>query len=382
MLNKQTKFKSVANAILIVSFIIAIYTPLVGSILNLGVESEEAFLSSELRPPQKFPKLTLIKSSPVGFIKGIEQYYNDRFAFRKLLIKGYSVAKVLWMGESSSPKVIVGKEDWLFLRTDGAYNEMDYYRSTAPFTPEQLTNWQRTLEERNNRLASQGIRYILVIAPNKTTIYPEFLPQSINRVRQESRLDQLIAYLRANSNVKILDLRDSLRSAKAKGLLYARKDTHWNDLGAFVAYQEIIKRVAIWYPNLKASSRSDFELKVSYSNGDLINMVGLSDIVKDENWELIPRTPRLANRIDSGIHNPDLPEFRQPFATELKNSNLPRAVMFRDSFAERLSPFLSEHFKRIVYLWQDFDLEIVKKEQPDIVIHEMVERSLMSPMAR
>ena len=382
MINNQTKFKKIASSILVASFIIAIYTPLVGSILNVGVESEEAFLFSEQRPPHKFPKLALMRSSPVGFIKGIEQYYNDRFAFRKLLIKGYNIAKVLWMGESPSPKVIVGKEGWLFLRTDEGYHEMDYYRSTAPFTPDQLANWQRTLEERNNRLAAQGIRYILVIAPNKTTIYPEFLPQSINRVRQESRLDQLIAHLRANSNVEILDLRDSLRTAKAQGLLYAPKDTHWNDLGAFVAYQEIIKRLAIWYPNLKASSRSDFELKVSYSNGDLINMVGLSEIIKDEDWTLIPRTPRLANRIDSRIHVPDLPEYRQPFATEVKNSKLPRVVMFRDSFAERLAPFLSEHFQRIVYLWQDFDLEIVKKEHPDIVIHEMVERSLMSPMPR
>ncbi|MBW4576924.1 MAG: hypothetical protein KME08_16750 [Aphanothece sp. CMT-3BRIN-NPC111] len=382
MINNHIKLIKVTNATLILSFIIAIYTPLVSSILNVGVESEETFLSSELRLPHKFPKLTLIKSSPVKFIKEIQQYYNDRFAFRRLLIKGYSVPKVLWMGESSSPKVIVGKEGWLFLRTDGSYNEMDYYRSTNPYTPEQLANWQRTLEERNNRLSSQGIRYLLVIAPNKTTIYPEFLPKSINRVRQESRLDQLIAYLRANSNVEILDLRDSLRSAKAKELVYARRDTHWNDLGAFVAYQEIIKRLAIWYPNLEVSSRSDFELKVSYGNADLINMVGLSNIVKDENWELIPRTPRLAHRIDAGIHNPELPKLLQPFATELKKSILPRAVMFHDSFAVRLSPFLSEHFERIAYLWQDFDLEIVNKEHPDLVIQEMVERSLMSPIAR
>jgi hypothetical protein len=382
MIKRYTKIKNLADKSLITLFVITLFMPLIITILKSGFKSEETMLFPELRSPNKFPNLSLIKSHPQAFLKGIELYYNDHFGFRNTLIQAYSITKVLGMGESPSPKVIVGKKGWLFLRTDGGFNELDYYRSISPFTPEQLADWKRTLEQKNNLLASQGIRYIFVIAPNKTTIYPEFLPESINRVRQESRLDQLVAYLRANSNVIILDLRDSLLAAKSKNLIYARRDTHWNDLGAFVAYQEIIKRLAIWYPNLKALPRSDFELNVSYDDSDLINMVGLTDILKDEILELIPRNPRLANRIDGEIYKPDVPKFQQPFATELQDSSLPRVVMFRDSFTSALSPFLSEHFKRILYLWQDFDLEVVKKERPDIVIEEMVERRLMSPIVR
>jgi hypothetical protein len=63
--------------------------------------------------------------------------------------------------------------------------------------------------------------------------------------------------------------------------------------------------------------------------------------------------------------------------TEIPGSPLPRAVVFRDSFASRLVPFLSEHFSRAVYLWQnDFDPEIVEKEHPDVVIQEIVSRHL------
>ena len=53
--------------------------------------------------------------------------------------------------------------------------------------------------------------------------------------------------------------------------------------------------------------------------------------------------------------------------------------MFRDSFATPLIPFLSEHCSRCVYLWQkDIAPEVVRAEQPDLVIHEMVGRRLQS----
>jgi hypothetical protein len=52
-------------------------------------------------------------------------------------------------------------------------------------------------------------------------------------------------------------------------------------------------------------------------------------------------------------------------------------VIFRDSFASALVPFLSEHFSRAVYLWQnDVDAQVVEQEHPDIVIQEIVGRHL------
>ena len=63
--------------------------------------------------------------------------------------------------------------------------------------------------------------------------------------------------------------------------------------------------------------------------------------------------------------------------TEIGDRSLPRAVIFRDSFASRLVPFLSEHFSRAVYLWQnDFDAGAVLQEHPDVVIQEIVGRHL------
>ena len=63
--------------------------------------------------------------------------------------------------------------------------------------------------------------------------------------------------------------------------------------------------------------------------------------------------------------------------TVIDDPSLPRAVIFRDSFVSRLVPFLSEHFSRAVYLWQnDFDANAVEQERPDVVIQEIVGRHL------
>lgn len=372
---------NIINKKFVILFLVAIWMPFIGSILRIEVSSEESILSTELRPAASFPELKFVKGYDVNdFLRSVEAYYNDRFGFRKILIRWHGIIKVLWLGTSSSTQVTVGKEGWFFLRIDGSINEIDYYRSIYPFTPDQLAQWQRILEQRNNWLAAQGIHYLIVIAPNKTTIYPEYLPDSINRVREDSRLDQLINYLRVNSNVTILDLRTPLRSSKVNNRVYHRTDSHWNDLGAFIAYQEIIKQLAVWFPETKVSFRSNFKTKTTYGNGDLINMLGLKNIIQEEVFKLIPYNQPLAHRVEAGISRPNLSKDMQPFATELQNSNLPKAVMFHDSFTTKgLSPFLSEHFGRILYLWQDdFDAQVIQKEHPNVVIQQMVERKLMS----
>ena len=75
------------------------------------------------------------------------------------------------------------------------------------------------------------------------------------------------------------------------------------------------------------------------------------------------------------------PEHPDPYGesglvvTEHKDKSLPKAMVYRDSFAGRLIPFLSEHFSRASYLWQnEFDFEEIEQEKPDIVIQEFVAR--------
>ena len=51
-------------------------------------------------------------------------------------------------------------------------------------------------------------------------------------------------------------------------------------------------------------------------------------------------------------------------------------VMFHDSFAAALQPFLAQHFQRAVYVWQhDWNVPFLDQQKPDVVIDEIAERS-------
>src|SRR5262249_8375947 len=63
-------------------------------------------------------------------------------------------------------------------------------------------------------------------------------------------------------------------------------------------------------------------------------------------------------------------------------AGLLRVVVYRDSMAIPLIPLLSENFSRAVYVSdRRLDPALIRRERPDVVIDEMVERSLLAPAA-
>jgi len=216
------------------------------------------------------------------------------------------------------------------------------------------------------------------MVPNKSTIYPEYLPSGLHQIRPQSRLDQLLDYLRTRSTFRILDLRPALVAAKSGGRLYHKTDSHWNDAGAFVAYRQILRELGRIYPVLHPRPLSDFFVKNETTpGGDLAIMLGFPDILKEEQVILEPRTgPRAVISEPSRKISP----WVMRSATESPVAAPLKVLMLRDSFGHELMNFLSEHFARIVYHWDVrfiFDTSLIEREKPDIVIEEMVERFLL-----
>ena len=198
------------------------------------------------------------------------------------------------------------------------------------------------------------------------------MPDRLVRVREESRLDQLLAYLKKNNSpVDVLDLRPALAEARKSSVrLYHKTDTHWNDRGAWAAYQAIMQAVQKKVPNAKILPASDFTPATSIDPGmDLARLLGLNDQLHEEALDLIPNIPlRVPKVIQDNVIpiNVDGPG--------------PRVVVFRDSFMTALLPWVAEGFGHGVYLWEDgFDTNVVTQEKPDIVIQEIAQRKFMQP---
>jgi hypothetical protein len=364
-MRNQSKLHKIEDTALIILFMTALALPALG--LALHVNLTPAHNENRILAP--FPTISLNRHAVGAFPEKFRAYFQDHFGFRNTLIRWQALARVRWLGVSSSSQVMLGKDGWLFY---AAERSIESYRGTDPFTPEQLARWQHVLEARRDWLARRNIRYLFTIGPDKPTIYPEYMPDSINKVRPQSRFDQLIAYLREHSDIQILDLRPALYDAKKRRRTYYRTDTHWNLYGGFIAYRAIIEELAKSFPEMEPPlSESDFEISTQEVRGmGDAAMLGLDDVIREEDFTLRPLKPYRQFPGDSYSCEVQI--------SDAKESSLPRLVMFRDSFSNAVIPYLDHHFSHAVYVCDKrLDPGIVEAERPNVVIQEMVERFLM-----
>lgn len=358
---------------LIVMFLLAIGVP--GAATMIGVDRET--VRGENRALAPFPRFALDRETLRTFPDGFARYFEDHFAFRAHLVEWQGRVRLEYLGASPSSAVVAGKDGWLFYADDGS---MDDYISATPFTAEELEVWRRTLQDTQDWLERRGITYLFVIVPDKHVIYPEMMPDTVRPLRDESRIDSLVEHLAAHSTVRVLDLRPALVEAKRHERIYHRTDTHWNDRGAYVGYEQIVRQLGKRQPGLAPVQRAAFDGRVEQTEGrDLAGMLGLADAMTEEDLVLEPRTRRCARIVEESV--PGSRGSAARLVTECDEPGLPRAVIFRDSFASALVPFLSEHFSRALYLWQrDMDPSVILAERPDVVIHEWVGRRLSTAL--
>ena len=364
---RALKLPIVFERLMIAIFVLAIAVPLVGTIAMAEAEDEEF---EENREPAPLPARPHDWATLAAWPEAFTSYFADHFAFRTQLVRWQALVRVRVLRSSPSPDVILGKDGWLFYGTDGAVED---YSGARPFTEVELDAWRGALQHTQDWLQEQGVTYVFAIAPDKHVVYPEFMPDGVHQGLTHSRVDQLLDELRAHSTVRFVDLRAPLTAARDAGRLFHITDTHWNDLGAFIAYRQVIERLGA--PGGPAASFDDFERRqVTRPGLDLARTLGLRSVLQEEDLRLEPRTPRRARVVEPARPSRALMDAR--VVTEQPGTR-PRAVIFRDSFGSAMIPFLSEHFSRAVYVWQnDLDPALVLQERPNVVIQEWVGRHL------
>ena len=191
-------------------------------------------------------------------------------------------------------------------------------------------------------------------------------------------LDQLVHHMNENSDVEVLDLRMALEEARADGPVFHKTDSHWNDAGAVAAYSAILERLSQILPSIRDQPAVEFTRTDAQEPGlGLARIVGMAYEFPESVTRVDVASPRSRIARKYRARYEQRLEHLKPVAHGVEASHYPRAVMFRDSFANALIPYLSEHFERILYVWdRDVDTRVVDIEQPDIVIQEIVGRFL------
>lgn len=326
----------------------------------------------EKRSLAKFPTLN---GQPIEeYFLDLESYINDHFGLREQFIFWNSYIEMVWLRQSPNPEVLVGVDNWLFLNLDDMLHD---FQGLVAFDDEELVRWQTALEGRRDWFAERGIQYFFVVAPEKQTIYPEYMPPQYVRTGT-TRLDQLIAHMEANSDLRVIDLRETLWEAKDEGQLYYNYDTHWNHLGAYYGYRSLAEQLTGAIPPSEIFSLEDMEEVRGNIEDELGSMAGLPGVFSYQRINYRPQMP-CTSRIEYAGPIPDaLLENPRHFQCPERAH---RAIIVHDSFFAALIQSMAQHFGETHYFFgtlsemRNFE-EVLDYIQPDFVIEEIVERKL------
>ncbi|MHC1783343.1 MAG: hypothetical protein AB9891_11430 [Anaerolineaceae bacterium] len=311
------------------------------------------------------PSVVDLVESVSNFPARVESDFNRNFTGRDALVRANYRFRLNVLGEKDFHDILVGNNGWLYYSGE---KNLDYYQHANLMSAEQIAALLDQLSETRETLARQGTAFYVVVAPNKESIYPEYLPAGICQAEGPSLLDQILAG-NQDHDLNIIDLRPTLLRAREGTQVYYRTDTHWNPEGAFAAYQVIAGRIEEDFPAVKVHPLEDFEKVNESISGDLSAMLTMKDELVEGSIELEPVFTRKALTETSGDDS--------VLKSSSSDTNLPRAMIFRDSFFNGLQPFLMEHFSEVIVVRSfNLDMEWIETEKPDIVILEVAERYL------
>lgn len=277
---------------------------------------------------------------------------SENYLWRKNFISIYNSFKYM-VGDRVFANAIVGKDGGFYFIGDKSIPD---HQKTDPINVSKMKRLTHLLLQLKNKTIENGGEFLLVIPPNKSTIYPQNMPNEIPVLGEISSLDRLLSYIYENSDIETLDLRPTLIQASTDKEVYYQTDTHWNCSGAFYAYESILLTLQISYPELENHPLSDFDILFSEdAKFDIASSLGLD--ITEPNQYVSPK-----------------------FQTDFSATETPSVFILHDSFYDVcLDDFMGTGFKDIHALPYNSAeigdyLQVIDDKKPDIVIVEFVER--------
>ena len=227
---------------------------------------------------------------------------------------------------------------------------------------------------------SKGIPYYLFLVPDKTTLYPEFLPFYANWIPHRTWYQEQVSTLE-KSSIKFFPLNDYLSQFKKKERLYdiVYDNGHWNGNGIAHAYDYMAK--------ILATDNKIFQ-PVAYKEYYDVNEVPVTFSVYGSE-----KTTFIQLKHTDDFTCSTLPE---PYRTAdynilCNNNKVPNGSLwfFSDSyfggthgsfavtpFVHNVHTYIHRHYSMGARPFTDLADETMKFNKPDAVIEEYVERMI------
>ena len=350
------KKKNLTNIIYIVIFVAISIVPLI------AFSDKQAAIGNETKAAK--PKL----SDGAELTANVDTYFAQNFGFRNRLVYIQNVLKQNVFRTSGQSEVIVGEDGWLFYS-----RALDDFLGTSAADETEVERMGAVVLMMQNYVESRGGEFIFLPAPNKMSVYGEYMPYYYIEDGGQGNYERLYSEL-VNAGVNTVQLKNTLSLKKADGVqLYHKLDSHWNNYGAAVAYEAVADKLSeVYGDEFKGYTRYStmpYSVKNNFS-GDLQSMLLPGSDRKDEQLEF-----------DAAENFEYTNRFRGVDDLVITTSNESKAVdksvtLFRDSFGNALYWFFANDYTSLTAK-REIPYNIYQAaEESELVAVELVERNL------
>ena len=293
---------------------------------------------TEQRSLQMFPKFSEVTLDE--YTSQMTSWFSDQFVGRDSLIHlKYLTQKVL--GVRKIDDVYLGKHCLI--------------QETAEMNQEAV---DKNIEAINNFFVKNNVNTMFLLANTAVGMNNDKLPRNAFELDQNKQMDYVFNHL--DPNIARIDVRDTLKSHKDE-YLYYKSDHHWTTLAAYYATQEIAEYMNFDLPGLDSFHKYpityDFKGTLAKKTGSLMQKDEVDIYVPKKNVDYVvtyagaqekKRTVYNSKAISSADQyavffggNQDLIQI------DVNNESEHHLLVFKDSYANALIPFLIPYFRTI-----------------------------------
>lgn len=337
-----------------------------GTIIFLGLATvfseKEDFSETQNRKLASFPKISGKNIYSGRFMSGVEDYVSDHLAGGD----GWIKAKTL-------TELAAGKKDG-----GGVYILKD--RLVEKIPEPDMARADKSIEGIRKFAEDNNISPLVMIVPTQAEIYSEELPPNAPNPNQQEYISYVYGAL--EDCAVTVDVCTVL-SANRSSYIYYRTDHHWTTRGAFLAYTAAAKKMGV---TALTESCYDIEHASDSFRGTFYSKV-LYDGIKPDSIDIWLPAGEQANKpqleiysafgeepaAHSGLYFREYLDVKdkystffgtnQPMITVKTGNKGERLLIFKDSYAHSLVPFLVPHYSEITMA----DLRYIQTSYKDMI---------------
>ena len=262
---------------------------------------------------------------------------------------------------------------WLFYKDTWTERQQLFERGKQLWWYKKMIN-----EKLYTPLTNAGIRLVIMVVPDKQTLYGEdYLPEELKApLKSYDRVEQFMDYMKKEfPKLEIYYPKDDMLKAKEAGLpLYYSSDSHWNFVGAGVCAEGLMNYLGAEYA-LTEKPQFTYQLTGETAQGDLQQFEGLDESWNRVEYEILGTYP--AEKVYS---LPDTQTGEEIYAEyrSLDERALPKKLYFAgDSYRWYIQYALNGQFTESRFVQRYvFSAADALKHQPDVFVYELPERFL------